>query len=249
VPLNKWDIAFWVAGLVGNIGLCAILIGRKRAKTFPWFTILIAQDTLQSVLLFLLHSYGSRATYFYSYWSFEVLDAVLRILVIWDLSRQTTKQLQVREGLRTFLSLVLAFLVIAGVSIWRDTPNLSSLLETIALKTSLFTAILVGGLVLYHFTGWVFYGVRLRVHSMGLSFGLCGYYAAKLIMHFILLMGGSPFWMSLERLLKPVYLLCLAFWMVLLWMDEPTRVVSKEMERMLFFEPVKLGASFGSVAK
>ncbi|HEV2274758.1 MAG TPA: hypothetical protein VGR96_11365 [Acidobacteriaceae bacterium] len=235
--MSRWDLAFWAAGAASNLLLILVLFLRGRYRSFPWFTALVTQDLVQTILLYLIHVWGSADWYFYAYWGFEMLDALLRIVVIWELSRYTARQLGLQEvkeqkmfqaalyGLTVAATLVVLFLV----------PGLPNhLLETIALKGSLFASILIGGLITCQFVGVFCMGVRFRAHIMALSVGLWFYHLAELFVICTILMSDIGFWPLLERCIKPVYLICLLTWSVLLWLDEPKQYLSQEMARLLF---------------
>ena len=79
-----WDYLLWLTGFTLNLGLLCVLLHKRRFQKFPWFTLLIAQDAVQTIVLLCVHNY--RAVNFYTYWSFETLDALLRLLVLYEVS-------------------------------------------------------------------------------------------------------------------------------------------------------------------
>src|ERR1700746_1212603 len=87
MELGHWDIILWISGYAGNICLMAVLCAKKRYKAFPWFTLFLANELVQDPLLALIAHYGSAKHYFYTYWSLDVLDSLLLLLVIFELSR------------------------------------------------------------------------------------------------------------------------------------------------------------------
>ena len=70
---------------LSSLALLCVLLHKRRFQRFPWFTLLIAQDAVQTIVLFCVHN--SRAINFYTYWSFETLDALLRMLVLYEVAR------------------------------------------------------------------------------------------------------------------------------------------------------------------
>lgn len=239
MSLSKWDIIFWIAGLVGNLTLTLILIHRGRNKTFRWFTLLIAGDAIQTVVLFGIHKFLSSDAYFYTYWSLEVWDALLRGLVVWEVGKHLTSQLSLSEPSRRSKDRVTiaAMTLFAALLVIFATPHTDDLIVTIAVKSSLFSAVLIGGLVFTQCLSSVFFGVKMRVHSFAIPVGLLLYYSATLLMHIGLLIGLTEFWSQFERGLKPVYLFCLVAWSIVLWCEEPKRLLSEEM--MMYFFPAE----------
>ncbi|MGB9418984.1 MAG: hypothetical protein WCB58_21925, partial [Acidobacteriaceae bacterium] len=82
--MGSWDYVLWVTGFALNLGLLCVLLHKRRYQKFPWFTLLIAQDAVQTIVLFCVQRYPT--INFYSYWSFEALDAVLRLLVLYEVA-------------------------------------------------------------------------------------------------------------------------------------------------------------------
>ncbi len=83
--MGSWDYLLWLTGFALNLGLLCVLLHKRRFQKFPWFTLLIAQDAVQTIVLFCVHKYP--AINFYTYWSFEALDALLRLLVLYEVAR------------------------------------------------------------------------------------------------------------------------------------------------------------------
>jgi hypothetical protein len=238
VHLTLLDYIFWVSGYVGYIILMSVLIIRKRYQTFRWFTILLGQDMIQSIVLYLIHKYGSDHTYFYTYWAMEWIDAVLRLFVLWEIARETARYTKddARQVHKSLLRTGVILLPIAAILMWRSLPAQHDLVENLAIKSGVFTGVLVGVLVIMQVIGAWCCGVRLRVHTMALSIGLCFYYAAKLVVYLIVMTDDGGLWLSLERWLKPIYILCLFFWSIVLWFDQPQRVLTAYMDRFLYPE-------------
>ena len=82
--MGSWDYVLWVTGFALNLGLLCVLLHKRRFQKFPWFTLLIAQDAVQTIVLFCVQKYPT--INFYSYWSFEALDALLRLLVLYEVA-------------------------------------------------------------------------------------------------------------------------------------------------------------------
>src|SRR3981189_2253684 len=80
--MGAWDNALWLTGYALNLGLLCVLLHKHRFQKFPWFTLLIAQDAVQTIVLFGVHKYPR--INFYTYWGFEALDALLRLLVLYE---------------------------------------------------------------------------------------------------------------------------------------------------------------------
>ncbi|MDQ1453947.1 MAG: hypothetical protein QOK38_3813, partial [Acidobacteriaceae bacterium] len=55
--MGTWDYLLWLTGFALNLGLLCVLLQKRRFQKFPWFTLLIAQDAVQTIVLFCVHKY------------------------------------------------------------------------------------------------------------------------------------------------------------------------------------------------
>lgn len=236
MELNHWDIILWISGYVGNICLMAVLCAKKRYKTFPWFTLFLANELVQDPLLALLAHYGSTKHYFYAYWSLDLLDSLLLLIVIFELCRTVTRVIDENKNIfrsHDLIWLALA-LLITGISCWALAPELQNPIVTLAFKAATMTSITMCGLTVYVFLAAFFYGVRFRVHSVAITYGLTAYALTRMLVYVAVLNTGSAeAWELLSRWSKPLYILMLFGWSLMLWLEEPKRKFSPEMQALL----------------
>ena len=232
MELNHWDIILWISGYVGNICLMAVLCVKKRYKAFPWFTLFLANELVQDPLLALLARYGAAKHYFYTYWFLDVLDSLLLLLVIFELARAVTQVIdEFKNMFRSHdLFWLAAALLITGISCWTLAPELPNPIVTLALKAATMTSITMCGLTVYVFLAAFFYGVRFRVHAVAITYGLTAYALTRMLVYVAVLNTGSAdAWELLSRWSKPLYILMLFGWSLMLWLEEPDRKLSPEM--------------------
>src|ERR1700756_2635845 len=67
-PFAIVDYLLWINGGIGYIALAAVLVIKKRYRTFPWFSALLASDMLQTLLLTTVCATQHALRYFYTYW-------------------------------------------------------------------------------------------------------------------------------------------------------------------------------------
>jgi hypothetical protein len=236
MELTRWDIVLWISGYVGNICLMAVLIAKRRYKNFPWFTVFLANELIQDPLLALIHRYGSVRQYGYTYWLLDLLDSLILIVVIFELSRAITRAIDENRGVfrpREVFWLVVVLLVI-GVMCWVYGPSMPKLVVTLALKAATMSTVIMFGLTGYVFLVAFFYGVRFRVHAVAITYGLTAYVLTRMVVYFSVM--GSPsaeLWEQLARWSKPVYALTLFVWSFMLWLDEPERKLSTHMHALM----------------
>jgi len=233
MKMGTGDYLLWVTGFALNLGLLCVLLHKHRFQKFPWFTLLIAQDAVQTVVLFSVHNYPT--INFYTYWSFEALDALLRLLVLYEVAHLLLAQCGMSlAGLaRRYWSFVIvlvgAFLAFAWL-----TPSSPYLPVQIALRIGQMSSICVGGVTSLLILVTFFFGLRFRIHAQAVLYGLALYMFGKLWVHtLLLLLGDLQHWSALEVSLKPVYHMTLLIWIACLWFEEPEVKLSPEMKRLL----------------
>lgn len=232
IVLQNWDMFCWASGVIGFLTLATVLFLRKRFKTFPWFTGLLIYEIVQTAVLYFLHSHGMKKPYFYTYWAGDTIETLIRVGVIFELARITAKHIS--SGARRNFRWITAALCIASVFcmvVVLAQPGLKFSIMTLAVKTSLCTSILSWALAFTLFLLTFFEGIRLRVHSQALAYGLVIYFSAKMLSNIAILGAQADWWASMLTAVKPVYILCLFAWTAILWFDEPKQVLNPEMDR------------------
>jgi len=230
--LSNFDAWCWFTGVIGFILLAAVLVYKKRYQTFPWFTGLLFFEIIQTVVLFLTHRFGGPKPYFYVFFTGEIIEALIRVGVMFELARITAKVLGEKERLRVrpLLWSLLVAASICVVIIFR-LHGIQDPIVDYSVKVSLCTTILAGFLALCFAIVTMFDGIRVRIYSQAVTYGLVLYFAGKLIFQGALLLGDPDSWAWLQNGLKPVYIICLFAWAGIFWFEEPKQVLTDEMEK------------------
>jgi hypothetical protein len=248
MSLTSWDAWCWMIGVLGFIVLTFVLIYKKRYKVFPWFTGLLIFEIIQTGILFFVHHSGWSGLYFGVYWIGEIIEVVIRVGVMFELARITARHLgdKERRQVRPLLwTLVIAFSVCVWV-IFRE-HGLADPVVTFAVKVSICTSVLAGFLALAFALITAFDGIRVRVYSQAVTYGLVIYFSGKLIAELALLLHEHGWWVAVQNGLKPVYILCLFIWAGVFWFEEPRQVLNDEMDKWRRYgvaldERVKMGS-------
>jgi hypothetical protein len=233
MKMGAGDYLLWVTGFTLNLGLFCVLLHKRRFQKFPWFTLLIAQDAVQTIVLFYVHKYPT--INFYTYWSFEALDALLRLLVLYEVAHLLLAQCGMSlAGLaRRYWSFVVVLVGGLVAFAWL-TPSSPYLPVQVALRIGQMSSICVGGVTSLLILVTFFFGLRFRIHAQAVLYGLALYMFGKLWVHtLLLLLGDLQHWSALEVSLKPVYHMTLLIWIACLWFEEPDVKQSPEMQRLL----------------
>jgi hypothetical protein len=231
--LGTWDYALWIAGFALNLGLLCVLLHKRRFQRFPWFTLLIAQDAVQTVVLFCVHGYPR--INFYTYWSFEALDALLRLLVLYEVAHVLLAQceMSVADFMRKYWSFCVILVGALLAFVW-FTPSSPYLPVKVALRIGEMSSICVGGATSLLILVTFLFGLRFRIHAQAVLYGLALYMFGKLWLHtLLLLLGDLQQWSALEVSLKPVYHMTLLIWIACLWFEEPEVRSTSQMQRLM----------------
>jgi multidrug transporter EmrE-like cation transporter len=231
--MKPWDNVLWLTGFALNLGLLCVLLQKRRFQKFPWFTLLIAQDAVQTIVLFCVHRHP--AINFYTYWSFEALDAILRLLVLYEVAHVLLAQcgMNLSALARRYWSF-LVVLVGVLVAFALLTPSSPHLPVEIALRIGQMSSICVGGVISLLILATFFFGLRFRIHAQAVLYGLALYMFGKLWVHtLLLLLGDLQQWSALEVSLKPVYHLTLLIWIACLWFEELEVKPTPEMQQLM----------------
>jgi hypothetical protein len=230
--MGTWDYLLWLTGFALNLGLLCVLLQKRRFQKFPWFTLLIAQDAVQTIVLFCVHKYPT--INFYTYWSFEALDGLLRLLVLYEVAHLLLAQcgMSITGLARRHWSFITVLVGVLVAFAWL-TPS-KPLPLTLALRIGQMSSICVGGVTSLLILATFFFGLRFRIHAQAVLYGLALYMFGKLWVHtLLLLMGDLQQWSALEVSLKPVYHMTLLIWIACLWFEEPEVRLTPEMQRLM----------------
>lgn len=227
--MGPWDYALWVTGFALNLGLLCVLLHKRRYRKFPWFTLLIAQDAVQTIVLFSIHRYPR--INFYTYWSFEALDALLRLLVLYEVARVLLAQCEMSIGgvVRRYWSFLVVLAGALAAVVWFS-PSSPYLPIKVALRIGQMSSICVGGITSLLIVATFFFGLRFRIHAQAVLYGLALYMFGRVWVHtLLLLLGDLQQWSALEVSLKPVYHMTLLIWIACLWFEEPEVVATPSL--------------------
>jgi hypothetical protein len=233
----------WTLTFAALLVLLVVLLGRDRARRFPWFTTLMALMALDRLASRLLYH---RIALVVSDWIFLVLadlSAIVAVLVIVEIARRAFEG----AGRREWIAGTLAVLAVGGVvvALWGRWPAFNAvvaaskqsalpLMNLFAQKANLLADVLiveVGLLVAifgrYFKAGW-------HSHTLQLAIGLSMASLSRLVIY-----GASQshamqtfhsqdeykravdMMRSLDNANSIIFIVVLVWWIVSLWSDEP----------------------------
>jgi hypothetical protein len=241
VHLTVLDHLFWAAGFLGNLGLLLLLFYRRQAKEFPFFTALVALSPTRSTLLYCLLHYGTRRSYFNAYWLLAIIDTMLQLCIVYEISSRVFRPLDVwAQDVRSSFAwlLVLSVTVALGLGSMAGPPARGWVPQVIY-KGDLFAATLMSELLVAMMALAVSARLPWKGHAAGIAKGLGTYsLVAVLIETGRSYFGGSrelPVFLIFSHVRMAAYLCCVTYWIIDLCRDEwRGRVMTHEMREKIF---------------
>jgi hypothetical protein len=225
--LSGFDLFAWAAIFLGQVLILFVLFVRRRAKSFPLFTALIAEETVATAVRYLVFLHFSFRTYQYCYWSLGILDEVLQLLVVYAIAVNVFCPTGVwaRDVRKTFHGLAAASVVVAVLLTWLAHPVAPRPIQVFILRSNFFSAALMSEL----FVGTVVLsstvGLPWKTHAARIAQGLGAYsivcVGLGIINNCVGLSNGIQLFTQLSHLRGVVWMICEGYWIVTLWAEAP----------------------------
>jgi hypothetical protein len=234
----------WTLTFAGLLVLLVVLLGRDRARRFPWFTASIVMMALRMVASRLLGDRMPQITFSEIFLSLSDLASLIAIGVIVEIARRAFR----RAGRSSWIVAGLIILAIGGVvtAKWGPWPSWKTLMagselsalrimQLFAQKTDLLADTLTIQLGLLVVLFGRRFGAGFRSHTQQIVIGLSTASSGQLLVRFIWqqiamhttihtqaeysrVMGLQEKFYNANNV---VYLVALVWWIVCLWIDEP----------------------------
>jgi hypothetical protein len=227
MQLTGLDLLFWAAGLGAHLILISVLWIRRRYKVFPIFTALICANVGRTVTLYLVRLLGTKASYYYTFWSFGVLDTVLQLGVVYEMYSLTFRPLGVwaRDLRGAFVWLVTGSIAVAAGLTWLAAPHARLWMQVVIIKGTFFSSACMSELFVGMIVLAVKAGLPWKTHVARISQGLGVYSIIDVLIEaghsYLGLERDSQAYTTLSQVRMTAYLLCLAYWIVMLWRSAP----------------------------
>jgi hypothetical protein len=234
----------WTLTFAALLVLLVVLMGRDRARRFPWFTTSIVLVAMRLLTNRLLHDKLPQLTMGAVAITLADLSVLVALIVLVEMARRAFRN----ASARAWTSWGVALLALGGVVLWKwgpwpqwkaiafDTSIAKlQLMQLLAVKTGLLVDVLTVALGLVVVGFGQRYGAGWRSHVQRIMIGLSTASIAQ--------MGAQGTWEIIARHTTPhtraeyehvlgiqekllnsnsaVYLLVLVWWIVCLWIDEP----------------------------
>lgn len=235
------DLFFWATGLAGNIALLVVLLYRRRATHFPFFTSLIALNVIRTLVLYCVLHWGSKQEYFFSYWSLTLLDTGLQLGIVYEIAA-----LVFRPGrfwapdVRPLFICLMAPSVAAALGLsWLASPAAQQWKQAAIARGNLCAESLMIELFVVMMALSIRAGLPWKTHVARIAQGLGTYSLISLLIQTAQSYFGvsreAPRFLLLSHLRMTAYLGCVTYWIVALWTEaEPVRAMPSELRESLF---------------
>jgi hypothetical protein len=237
VRLSLIALALWAAGSALNAALVFVLLYKRRWKTVPWFTVWMIFQLTFAAACFVVYRVGSKGTYRWTYWLGALLDFLLQIAVVLEITACVMKRGgEWIEGAKsTLLPFAIGGPVIAAAFAATMTPATPNLLYSLYARASLFTTILICFLFAAVVRGSQRLGLDWRSHIARESYGLTLWTTAAFITDTL-----HSYWRTLEHFqtLEHVRIVffqaSLLYWCIAFWIPEPEpKPIPEEIRKAL----------------
>lgn len=231
------ELWYWVAALFGHAALLLILIARHRVLSFPFFTAFVADNFVRSITLYLVHQRATSHTYLVMYVSLGFVDLLLQAAIAFEIAAHVFRPngTWAPEVRRVAVILLGVGIAVAAAITCIPTPPEKTLWKMALDRANLFSSALLCEV----FVGMIVLSVTARLpwrtHAARISQGLGFYSLLSLLTEAGHNVTGMVRTIAVSHELtltrETTYLICLAYWIIMLWRDAPP---SKQMpEKML----------------
>jgi hypothetical protein len=239
--LTGLDFFFWAVSFLGNLGLLFVLWHRRLAQRFPFFTALALLSVIRTIVLYFVFDYGSKQNYFETYWSLAVIDTMLQLGIVYEIASLVFRPVGVwaHDVRGSFLWMVMLSVTIALGLSWLASPPARTWEQSFVTKGTLFAAALISELFVLMMALSISARLPWRTHVAKIAQGLGAYSLVSMLIE----TGHSYFgvgrevraFVFLSHIRIAAYIICLAYWSVMLWRkEERSREMTQEMRVRLF---------------
>jgi hypothetical protein len=232
---STWEeIALWIAAFAAQAVLFAVLVGKGRARQFPFFTTMVGFDSIQNVVLFL--TFKHKNTYELVYWCGQSIDFALQLAVVYEIARQVFKPFgKWAAGARSFWGAACGLSLVAAVGLtFAASPHAPNSAWAWVIKGDLFAVMFTCMVSIAVLVTARQYGLAWRNHVMGLAQGWTFWAFVTFVVETCHSYFGYSFWyVRLANISALAVIGAQIYWIFILWQEEPSRAISPERHKIL----------------
>ena len=234
----------WTLTFAASLVLLVVLLGRDRARRFPWFTFSIILTALRLLASRMLYGRLAPLTQSSIFLGLAVVSALVGVLVVIELSRRAFPSASRRAWLiGTLVMLAVGAIVLYAWGPWpawktltgESTLSTLRMMQLVAQKTDLLSSVLAIELGLLVLVAGRRFGAGFRSHTqqiiIGLSTAAIAQIAVRGIWQQIALHAAPQSQAEYQKVLglqeklyntsSAVFVAVMIWWIVCLWINEP----------------------------
>ena len=225
--LSGLDFVFWVCAFAGHLALFCVLSYRHRIRRYPFFSALIVSSIARTVILYEVYRFGTAQTYYIWYWLLAILDTALQFGVLYEVASIVFRPAGpwARDVQRSWLWLISGAVLVASFLTWLAAPAASVWQQMLVAKGSFFFAVLMSELLVGMVSLSITAGLPWKTHAARIAQGLGTYSLIDILIEAAHTLFGKAYAshtdITLSHLRVAVYLGCLLYWLVTLWLETP----------------------------
>ena len=242
----------WTLTFASLLVLLVVLLGRDRARIYPWFTLSLILTALRLLASRMLYGRMAPITMSAIFLTLAVVAALVSLLVVVELARRAFSSASRRVWIiATLVMLALSIAVLATWGPWPAWKTLAGesalstlrLMQLVAQKADLLASVLIVELGMLIVLAGRHFNAGFRSHTqqivIGLSTASIAQLAVRGIWEAIALHAAPHSQAEYERVLglqeklynanSVVFLAVLVWWIVCLWINEPGKEPALEV--------------------
>jgi hypothetical protein len=231
----------WAATFFGQIVLLWVLFVRRRAASFPAFTLYIAESVCIVAALRFFHGRLSVDAFRGLYLRLNILDSAFQLLVVCELAVHVFRPTGewARDVFKTFVGVVCASILVAALLTWLDLPIVRLKTQAFMLRSDFFATALMSelfvGMIVLSSTA----GLPWKTHTARVAQGLGTYsivcLARDIAINSVALRRHMQIFTQSDHVRNLAYLGCEVFWIAMLWREAPApRELPEKMRAQIY---------------
>jgi hypothetical protein len=213
----------WASSFVSNLILLLVLVFKGRWRRFRFFTTWIGFQVLLTITLFTLYRQGENALYSKVYWSTGLIDFLLQLCIIVEMSRIILRPagVWIYSTRKRFTLLAVSGTLIALVATFILHPEAHTSLEVWEMRADLFTSLMFVEVFLAMMGTANKLRLRWSTHVVKLGQGLLAWATAGVLVDALHTLLGRYRWFgTLEDVRGIVWIVAAVYWIFGFWKPE-----------------------------
>jgi hypothetical protein len=213
----------WASSFASNLILLLVLIIKGRWRKFPFFTTWIGFQVLLTITLFALYRLGENALYSKVYWSTGVIDFLLQLCIVVEMSRIILRPagVWIYSTRKRFTLLAVSGTLVALVATFILHPEAHTSLEVWEMRADLFTSLMFVEVFLAMMGTANKLGLRWSLHVAKLGQGLLVWATVGVLVDALHTLLGRYRWFgALEDVRGIVWIVAAVYWIAGFWKPE-----------------------------